>query len=490
MLDGLLSAALSTPAIRAVVDRAGAPELAVQGPSSARQLVTGALAAAGRPVLAVVATGRDVEQLTVALSDLLGPDASEDTAAVVAFPSWETLPHERLSPRADTVGTRLEVLRRLRHPDRGTGHGRPQVVVTGVRSLIQPMAPGLADLVPVDLTPGSEHDFGGLATRLVELAYSRVDMVEKRGEFAVRGGILDVFPPTAPHPYRVEFWGDEVSEIRMFAVADQRSLPETVERVYAPPCRELLLTPEVRERAAALRREDGAPPGGWARGGAEGGRDTAALSEMLEKLAQGIPVEGMEALIPVLLDGGSGTALELLTDALPDGAHVVVADPERVRTRAHDLVRTGQEFLEASWSSAAGGGQAPIDLGASAYRALDEVERHAKAAGCCWWTLSQLTTDAVDVLDTGVVAAPGYRGDFLQVAKDLRAHTASGGAGVLVVAGAGTAARAVEQLAAEDVPATQTESLDEPPAAGVVTVTRGTITEGFALPSAAIAVLS
>ncbi|MGH3431505.1 MAG: transcription-repair coupling factor, partial [Thermocrispum sp.] len=150
----------------------------------------------------------------------------------------------------------------------------------------------------------------------------------------------------------------------------------------------------------------------------------------------------------------------------------------------------GQEFLEASWSSAAGGGQAPIDLGASAYRALDEVERHAKAAGCCWWTLSQLTTDAVDVLDTGVVAAPGYRGDFLQVAKDLRAHTASGGAGVLVVAGAGTAARAVEQLAAEDVPATQTESLDEPPAAGVVTVTRGTITEGFALPSAAIAVLS
>ena len=78
-------------------------------------------------------------------------------------------------------------------------------------------------------------------------------MVGKRGEFAVRGGILDVFPPTAEHPVRVEFWGDEVSEMRMFAVADQRSIPEiAVDTVIAVPCRELLLTDDVRERAAEL----------------------------------------------------------------------------------------------------------------------------------------------------------------------------------------------------------------------------------------------
>jgi len=469
VLHGLLSAALSTPGIRAVVDRAGAPELALQGPAAARQLVVGALATeagAGRPVLAVAATGREVDLLTAALADLLGPDA------VVAFPSWETLPHERLSPRADTVGTRLDVLRRLAHPDVGGSHGRPQVVVTAVRSLIQPMTPGLGELEPVDLEPGAERDFEELSRRLVDLAYSRVDLVEKRGEFAVRGGIVDIFPPTAPHPYRVEFWGDEVSEIRMFAVADQRSLPEPVQRVIAPPCRELLLTDDVRARAAELGEQHQAD---------------AALSEMLGKIAAGIPVEGMEALIPVLLPG----QLELLTDAMPDGTHVVLADPERVRARAHDLVRTGQEFLEASWSTAAGGGQAPIDLGASAYRELDDVEQHARATGRCWWTLSQLTTDAAGVLDTGVVPAQGYRGDFGQVAKELRAHTAAGGAGVLVVAGAGTAARAVEQLAAEDVPATLASAgIDELPAAGVVTVTRGTITEGFALPAAGLAVLS
>ncbi|PRC50040.1 hypothetical protein C6A85_71580, partial [Mycobacterium sp. ITM-2017-0098] len=105
---------------------------------------------------------------------------------------------------------------------------------------------------PVTLTVGADAEFDAIVARLVDLAYSRVDMVGKRGEFAVRGGILDIFPPTAEHPVRVEFWGDEVSEMRMFAVADQRSIPEIeIDTVIAVPCRELLLTEDVRDRAAA-----------------------------------------------------------------------------------------------------------------------------------------------------------------------------------------------------------------------------------------------
>ncbi|MGH3518913.1 MAG: transcription-repair coupling factor [Haloechinothrix sp.] len=477
-LPGLLSAVLPTPAVRGIIERAGAPELDLQGPPSCRQIVAAALAASdggGRPVLAVTATGREVDSLTAALRDLLG------TAAVAALPSWETLPHERLSPRADTVGTRLDVLHRLGLPD----HGGLRVVVTAVRSLIQPMAPGLADLAPIELMVGQESEFEGVITRLVDLAYTRVDMVEKRGEFAIRGGILDVFPPTAAHPYRVEFWGDEVSEIRTFAVADQRSLPEEVERVIAPACRELLLTAEVKHRAAELAVMHKADARGGSLG--DGGGNTTALAEMLTKLADGIPCEGMEALIPALLPG----ELELLTDTMPEGTHVLLADPEKIRARAHDLVRTGQEFLEASWTSAAGGGQAPIDLGASAYRDLDAVARHARDTGRCWWTLSQLTSEAAGVFTVGVDAVPSYRGDFDRVATDLRAHTAAGGAAVLVVAGAGTAARAVEQLSAADVPAAPaTDGVPTAPAAGVVTVTRGAISDGFVVPDAALVVLS
>ncbi|MEU5691650.1 transcription-repair coupling factor [Actinosynnema sp. NPDC020468] len=459
-LSGLLSAVLPDKALRALTDSLGVPSLELEGPPAARPILAAALATHA-PVLAITATGREADELTRVLGDLIEP------GAVALFPSWETLPHERLSPRADTVGARLQVLRRLAHP----GDDPLRVVVTTVRSLIQPMAPGLGDLAPVDLVVGVEQDFEALLTRLVELAYARVDMVEKRGEFAVRGGILDVFPPTAEHPLRVEFWGDEVSEIRPFSVADQRSLPETVEAFTAPPCRELLLTDAVKTRAAELAAEHEAD---------------AQLHEMLEKLADGIPSEGMEALIPALC----ADALQLLTDVVPAGTHVLLNDPEKIRARAHDLVRTGQEFLEASWMAAAGGGKAPIDLGASAYRSLAEVADSARERGRPWWTLSQLTSEGADVVRLELKHVEAYQGDVDRAFADLRAHTASGGTAVLVVPGAGTAQRAAEQLRDADVPAQCVDALTAPPPAGSVTVVRGALEDGFALPGLALVVLT
>src|SRR5918911_1130287 len=210
-------------------------------PASLRPFVVAAVAApveaagAGRPVLAVTATSREADDLADALGCLLSPDR------VAVYPAWETLPHERLSPRSDTVGRRLAVLRRLAHP----GDRELSVVVAPVRSVLQPQLKGLGELEPVELTTGGEAELEDVARRLADMGYARVDLVTKRGEFAVRGGILDVFPPTDEHPSRVEFWGDEVEEIRTFAVADQRTI-DPVTRLWAPPCRELLLTPEVR----------------------------------------------------------------------------------------------------------------------------------------------------------------------------------------------------------------------------------------------------
>ena len=163
------------------------------------------------------------------------------------FPAWETLPHERLSPAQDTVGRRLAVLRRLVHPQAGAaGQGPVRVIVAPVRSVLQPQVKGLADLEPVALREGDTIDLDDLVRRLASAAYHRVDLVERRGEFAVRGGIVDVFPPTLDHPRRIELWGDEVEEIRAFAVADQRTLELAPDGLWAPPCRELLLTDEVR----------------------------------------------------------------------------------------------------------------------------------------------------------------------------------------------------------------------------------------------------
>src|SRR6202012_6115781 len=155
-----------------------------------------------------------------------------------------------------------------------------RVVVTAVRSLLQPMVSGLGLLEPLTLTVGDEVVFEDVIARLVELAYTRVDMVGRRGEFAVRGGILDIFAPTAEHPVRGEFWGDEVSEMRMFAVGDQRSIPEvSVDPLIAVAWRELLLTDEGRERAAELAGQQ--PP---AEHGVTGG-----VGEMLARLSEGSP---------------------------------------------------------------------------------------------------------------------------------------------------------------------------------------------------------
>ena len=109
---------------------------------------------------------------------------------------------------------------------------------------------------------------------------------------------------------------------------------------------------------------------------------------MLDNLANGISVEGMESLIPVLV----GDELELLPNLVRPGTHVLLADPERIRTRAADLVRTGNEFLAASWMAAATGGRAPIDLGSSAYRSLEEALDAVRDAELPIWRIAPFDT--------------------------------------------------------------------------------------------------
>ena len=467
-LSGLLDTLARDPALSAAIDAAGkVTDLELSAPVSMRPFVAALLAAkADRPVLAVTATAREAEDLVSALQSLLPPDQ------VVEYPAWETLPHERLSPRADTVGRRLAVLRRLRHPSSDDPTtGRVSVVVAPVRSVLQPQVPGLGDLEPVSLRTGDECDFDGVVRRLADIAYHRVDMVEKRGEFAVRGGLLDVFPPTEEHPLRVEFWGDTVEEVRYFKVADQRSLEVAERGLWAPPCRELLLTEQVRARAADLA--DAHPE----------------LADIAGKLAEGIPVEGMEALAPVLVD-----RLVLLLDDLPAGTHVLVCDPERVRTRAHELVRTSQEFLEASWTAAAGGGAAPIDVGAAAYKSLADVRHDARELGLPWWSVSPFTVDE-SLADDGVqvVAAQsveGYRGETKRAVDDVRRWLHDGWRVVLVTEGRGPAERLVEVLRGEDVGARLEPSLTDEPEASAALVTTGCLTGGFISEQLRLAVLT
>ncbi|MFL6115380.1 MAG: transcription-repair coupling factor, partial [Catenulispora sp.] len=482
-LSGLLDAVAEDRGIAALLEAAGTAgrtSFDLAAPRSVRPFAIAALARAlapgGRPVLAVTATGREAEDLAAALRGLLTPDA------VVDFPAWETLPHERLSPRSDTVGRRLAVLRRLVHPEAGTeGAGALQVVVAPIRSVLQPQVKGLAELVPVAARTGAEIDLDDLVSRLAAAAYTRTDLVEKRGEFAVRGGIVDVFPPTEEHPLRLEFWGDSIEEIRYFKVADQRSLEVAEHGLWAPPCRELLLTDEVRKRAADLMAEH------------------PELADILGKVSEGIGVEGMESLAPVLVD-----EMELLIDLLPAGSPVVLCDPERVRTRAADLAATSAEFLEASWAATAGGTlsptgappRAPIDLGAASLKDLASVREHAVTLGLPWWSLTPFAPD-LELLpeDDGTEVSAiqdtaQYGGDTGRALADVRARISEGWRVVLATEGHGSAERLVEVLKGADIGARYVPELETVPEPALATVSTATIDHGFTAPELKLAVLT
>jgi transcription-repair coupling factor (superfamily II helicase) len=487
-LAGLVDLFCTEPTVAETIADARArqlPVVDVTAPAPMRPLIAAALSAAiesggaGRPVLLVTSTFREAEELTAALQSLVGEDA------VAYYPAWETLPHERLSPRSDTVGRRLELLRRL------TGNSdlpQPRIVVAPVRSILQPQVKGLGELKPIRVKVGDDIDLSDLATALVNAAYTRVDLVERRGEFAVRGGIVDIFPPTEEHPVRVDFFGDTVEEIRYFSVADQRSSDIALTEIIASPCRELLLTDHVRARAAALAEQH------------------PELIEMLDKIVQGHPVDGMEALSPALVDG-----MELLIDLLPSETHVLISDPELVRGRAIELVRTSEEFLHASWAAAAGGGEAPIDLGASAYQPLAEVRAAALARGMAWWTLSPFSAGPVDdsVTDDGPVepirTAEGeiidlsnrvsgsgvesrtvhgqvgetYRGDTEAAVNEITKRVHDSWRVVVTAEGRGTADRIIEVLGEHGVPVHSPSSLDEPPPTSLATVVTGNLSHGF-----------
>jgi transcription-repair coupling factor (superfamily II helicase) len=492
-LSGLLDVVAADPDLRRALDQAA--ELPALGgdliaPASLRPLLVAALAgieaakpadsAPDRPdavTLAVTATAREAEELAAALGSLLGEDQ------VGYFPAWETLPHERLSPRSDTSGQRLAVLRRLAHPDPADPRSGPlTVVTTPVRSLLQPMVSGLGELEPVKLVTGGAASMDDTIAHLVDIGYARVEMVERRGEIAVRGGLLDVFPPTEEHPLRVEFWGDEVEEIRYFKAADQRSLATAEGGLWAPPCRELLLTASVRDRARQLASE-------W-----------PGLHDILGKMAEGITVEGMEALAPALTD-----RMELLLDYLPHGSKIVACDPERIRARAADLVWTSQEFLEASWVGAAAGGQVPIDLGEAAIRPIAEARAAAAAAELPWWTVTPFAaadpahSGDGDLTDGGegepapfpvsAEPAPAYRGDTSRALGDVRHWLADDWRVVLVTEGHGPARRLTELLRGEGLGARDGD-LTAAPEAGLAHVTTGLLESGFVWPAVRLVVLA
>ncbi len=222
--------------------------------------------------IAAASDGRGATHLHIARDDARMNRLCEALAffapevEVLAFPAWDCLPYDRISPHRDLLAERITTLCRLLEAEQESGPatGRGRVVVTTVNAALQRvLAKETLRERHLQLRVGGSIPMETLFPFFEENGYQRVDTVEQPGEYAQRGGLLDLFPAGSETPYRVDLFGDEIESIRSFDPLDQRSTGK-VEAFQLRPVNEVFLTPEsvrlfrtrYREAFGAVTKED------------------------------------------------------------------------------------------------------------------------------------------------------------------------------------------------------------------------------------------
>jgi transcription-repair coupling factor (superfamily II helicase) len=402
-------------------------------------------------ILVVTSSSRSAEDLASELRELHN--------RVLEFPAWETLPHERLSPRSDTVARRLATL-----ADLATPNNENTIVVAPIRAVIHRFIADLASQPLQSLEIGSEVDLTTLITDLTELAYTRTDLVEKRGEFAVRGGIVDLFLPLSEHPVRIDFFGDEIEELSYFDVASQRTTDPVIGKLAILPCRELLLNADIRARAESAKS-----------------KYPAAL-EILDRVAQGISTEGMESLIPILVN-----ETETILQRMPKGTEVVFIDDERIRMRTIDLLATNEEFFEAAWSHAALGAAAPLPVTDATYLSWEDLSTEITRCALTSRALNPFGSDLdTDATFLDFQAIDPLRADMDRAINSLQSAVDAGYSIIFSAAGQGMAERYAGIFRNADLPVVIVPELRAIPTKSSVHITQSVIAHGFTSQSARI----
>ena len=399
-----------------------------------------------KPILVVTPRVDEAEQLARDVQAFLGRDGAE------VFPGWEVLPGEPVSPSVETMGRRLRVLSHLRRE-------RNIVVVATAQAAAQLVAPGGRNASEVALRVGDEVDLERFTGTLVDMGYDRNYIVERRGEFAVRGGIVDVFPPGEERPVRAELWGDEISSLRRFALASQRSLDE-IKGLEITPARELTADEWTQERARALLEE----------------HDDQALAQ----LAEGIVVPGAERLLPLV-------AGEMVTlgSLFPSDSVAAVIDPKIVSDRSDDIADQLSEWERSS-------GVAVADHFASVDACLKPFRRVVMLSSFRGPVPGLSDGDETTVATPGLPAETwvASAGKPDRLTERLRGLISDGYRAVVAASLEDTAVRLGKSLREAGLPferATAAPGVDTPPGGTVVVAELG---RGFVLPWARLALVA
>lgn len=398
------------------------------------------------PILVVTHSSQRATNLVAELSEV--------SEAILEFPAWETLPHERLSPNSDTIAKRISTLMNL---------NSAKIVVTTARALVQPIISSITETPPIVLEIGAEYDFQSLISKLAQRAYSRVDLVERRGDFAVRGGIIDVFPPLDNHPIRIEFFGDEIEEIKYFEIGDQRTFAPIIGPISLVPCREILISKDVQERASHLKVL------------------YPSLVEVFSKIEAGIYVEGIESLAAVLQPG-----MKSLIEFLPDNFEIINLESERIRSRVRDLIATNQEFLEAAWSNAAlsSSGESksliPLisELQSGAFFEYEEVSNSATKRGLKWRNFDRFGYEDDQTIKQFKEIDP-FSSDIEKLISSISQRMVNGYLVIVSLHSHGLAERYRDILSEADIPSVIVETLDFQPVRSTVYLIATQLHQGF-----------
>ena len=408
-----------------------------------------ALKAAQNPLLVITSSSRAAEDLVETLRDL-HPD-------VLEFPAWETLPHERLSPRSDTVAKRLATLYALQE-----GGARNPIVVAPVRAVIHRFLATLTNEPLMKIEIGQEINLTDLVAHLSHCAYTRTDLVEKRGEFAVRGGIVDVFLPLSHHPIRIDFFGDEIEELQYFDISDQRTREAVVGAISILPCRELLLSPTISAKARELMDQ------------------YPQALELLSKISEGISVDGMESLIPLLTEN-----FDSLISRLPSGSEILFLDEERIKSRTSDLLETNAEFLAASWSHAAMGADAPLPVLPDTYLSWEQLQNEIVQRDARCASLNPFGSDLdTDTFFLDLSAIDPLRGNLDALNELMRTGLEAHKSVIFATSGHGMAERYAGIFRDADLPVQMVSTLSARPTKGAIHIVQSSLHYGFASDSA------
>jgi len=347
-------------------------------PEGADSLVLAALASTtgGRDILHVARDGQRLERLQDGLR-FFAPDRQ-----VLVFPAWDCLPYDRLSPHPDIVAERLETLTRLATPKKPGAPAR--LILVSVGAALQRVPPrSLYAEAATILRKGQTVDVAWLTRFLSENGYGRSETVMEPGEFAVRGGLFDLYPPGTTEPLRLDLFGDVLESIRSFDPMSQRSTGNRDEVVLLPVS-EVLLTPDSIARFRGGYRELFG--------------NVAGDDVLYEAVSAGQRHVGMEHWLPLFHE-----RMETLLDYCPEA--IVTADHEanEAFVARHELIT---DYYDARLKTGAKGGM----TGAADYKPLpperlylrpSEWERLVEGHTTAQFTTFDAAPGALQTIDLG-----------------------------------------------------------------------------------------